>query len=108
MPRGDGQGTMFRAFEPCKVQQIEYHISDDGRGFTLAQVHLSLLEPLQTYLAGRVFTVDLPPPVAGHAEFVVLRSRFQESCLLKPALCVGSECDSASLSLTPAGLVHLT
>lgn len=88
----DRRGAEFRAFEPCRITHITYAISNDGKDFTLTRLSLALLDPLSPELRGEVFVVDVPPPIAGHVEFVVVRKRFEDACLRHPHFKIGDPC----------------
>ncbi|KAK9829398.1 hypothetical protein WJX72_005590 [[Myrmecia] bisecta] len=72
-----GQELHMRPAEPARVVSLHYIISDipDLHQATTVRMHLILTDPASP-LSGREFTVDLPPPSFGAAEFVVLRARF--------------------------------
>ena len=72
------RGRCLRPAEPCVVDKVEYHIASDGTESTFARLKLRLSD-LDSPLYGRVFSVDIPSPSMGHAEFVVLRDRFEAS-----------------------------
>ena len=68
----------MRTVEYARVLGLRYVISDDGQANTLAVLCLVLTDETSP-LADHEFEVELPPPYCGHAEFVVLRGRFDSS-----------------------------
>ncbi|KAL4448446.1 hypothetical protein ABPG75_005665 [Micractinium tetrahymenae] len=85
-------GRGMRPAEPCTVVSVEYVIANDGTDHTLAQLTLSVSEEASP-LKDTCFAVEVPPPIAGHAEFVVHHSRFEAS-LLSKCWEVGHECQT--------------
>ncbi|PSC70372.1 WD40 YVTN repeat-like-containing domain,Bromodomain isoform [Micractinium conductrix] len=75
-------GRGMRPAEPCTIVDVHYVIANDGSDHTLAQLTLSLTDAASS-LKDTCFTVEVPPPIAGHAEFVVHRSRFEASVVQK-------------------------
>eukprot|EP00798_Chlamydomonas_sp_ICE-L_P031195 gene31195-6342_t len=63
----------MRPAEPCRVVDVQYFIGFDG--LTYASLHMELSDPLSG-LCGQRIDVELPHPIYGHAEFVVLAISF--------------------------------
>ena len=70
------RGRSLRPVEPCLVEETSYIIAPDGSDITIPRLILKLNDP-QSPLNGQKFTVDIPAPSMGQAEFVILRSRFE-------------------------------
>ncbi len=68
---------------------IQYRILNDGVHHTVAALQLRLIDPASP-VHEREFEVELPPPDSGHAEFVVLRSRFDAA--LRRGWAAGDSC----------------
>lgn len=83
------RGRTMRPAEPCTVTALQYVIAEDATAATVARVTLQLSDPASP-LSGQRFTVDIPSPASGQAEFVILRSRFDAAVAHKWA--VGDEC----------------
>ena len=66
----------LRHAEPAKVTDVTYIISADGKDYTVASVTLQFTFP---QAEPQQLTIEIPPPTAGYAEFVIHESRF-EAC----------------------------
>ena len=83
-------GTV-RPAEPAVVEEIEYTISDTGFDYTLAKLKLKLTDPLSP-LYNSYYEVEVPPPFAGHTEFIILKHRFEAGVLA--GMHIGCVCKS--------------
>lgn len=83
--------VVFRECEPCRVNTITYAIwpgDVPAQRFTVARVELVLLEPQRSAATGGAsssgkelkLTVDIPPPIAEFAEFVVPLRSYEDGC----------------------------
>lgn len=81
----------FRDCEPCRVNAITYAIwavDVPAQRFTVARVELVLLAPQRAGATGGAsssgrelkLTVDIPPPIAEFAEFVVPLRSYEDGC----------------------------
>ena len=64
----------MRPAEPAHVAGVEYTIARDLT--TWMRLRLVIIDD-SSPLHKREFTVDLPPPQTGYADFVILRSRWE-------------------------------
>jgi len=85
------RGRLMRSAEPCRITSVHYSLAQDGTEATAVQASLELNDPASP-LCGQSFTVDILPPSSGQAEFIVLRSRFEQAVATPWAL--GDRCVS--------------
>jgi len=85
------RGRLMRSAEPCRITSVHYSLAQDGTEATAVQTCLELNDPASP-LQGQSFTVDILPPSSGQAEFIILRSRFEQAVATPWAL--GDRCVS--------------